>query len=86
MKDLNDMATEREMIEAAQDAIGDLKKALRGIQKQNEEDGRLGAANAAMGFRGDVIRLHSNMTSALAEFYPDFSDEIQVRGGGGRGG
>lgn len=84
MKDHN-MTTERENIEIAQDAIGSLKKALRNIQKENEDAGRLDAANAAMGFRGDVMRLHSDMTRALAEFYPEFASEIQTRGGGGRG-
>lgn len=86
MKDHQDMTDERKFIEDAQDAIGALKKALRGIEKCNEAEGRLNAANAAMGFRGDAIRLHSNMTRALSEFYPEFASEIQVRGGGGRGG
>lgn len=84
MKDFT--MSELDEIKAVQDAIGALKKGLRAIQKINQDEGRLDAANAAMGFRGDVIRLHSNMTEALNKYYPDNSEEIQVRGGGGRGG
>lgn len=82
MKDHIDM-TEQDHIECVQDALGQIKKSLREIQKMNFDADRKAAANAAMGFRGKVITLHSEMTAALDQFYPEMSGEIQVRGGGG---
>jgi len=81
MKDMN-MTEERQLIEAAQDAIASLKRALRGIEKINTEAGRLDAANAAMGGRGKVIVLHSELTKDMHQFFPEFAAEIQTRGGG----
>jgi len=77
------MKTERETIEAAQDALGELKGHMRALQKINTERGDLVAANAVMGLRGDLMRWHSNATVALNESFPEFASEIQTRGGGG---
>lgn len=85
MKDYPAM-TEQDHIEAIQDALGTMKKSLRAIQKENADAGRNAAANSAMGLRGKVIVLHSEMTQALETHYPEMSAGIQVRGGGGRGG
>lgn len=73
--------TERTDIEMVQDGIAMVKKGLRSIQKLNTEAGRDAAANAAMKHRGQAICLHAEMTESLIEFYPEFSSEIQTRGG-----
>lgn len=86
MKDLNEMTTELEHIEAVQDALGVIKKNLRAIQRINQDEGRHEAANAAMKARGQTIVLHAEMMNDLAQYFPDHASEIQVRGGGGRGG
>jgi len=85
MKDLDQMATERELIEEVQDCLGTIKKNLREIQKLNKEDRPMGA-NAAMKVRGKVIVLHAEAMEDLDKYFPDHASEIQVRGGGGRGG
>ena len=78
------MKTEREVIEAAQDALSELKGHMRALQKINTTQGDLVAANAVMGLRGDLTRWHSDATVALNASFPDFASEIQTRGGGGR--
>lgn len=79
------MTQEREAIDAAQDAIGALKRAMREIEKINTEAGRLAAANAAMGLRGELITWHAKATVAMREHFPEFADEVQAFGpGGGR--
>ena len=79
------MTKELQTIEKAQDAIGDLKKAMKALQDINTEEGRLDAANAAMGLYGELIVWHAKATVALREHFPEFADEIQTRGpGGGR--
>ncbi len=83
MKDI-DMTEERQLIEQAQDAIGALKKAMRDLQKLNEKEGRLAAANAAMRLRGELIVWHADATDALHQNFPEFASEIQTRGPGGR--
>lgn len=77
--------TERELIEAAQDALGELKGYLRDLQKLNAEEGRLEAANAAMGARGKLVVWHYEVTKDMNEHFPEFASEIQTRGPGGRG-
>ncbi len=74
------MTTEREFIDDAQKAIGDLKRALRSIQKMNAEAGRDAAANAAMKHRGQAITLHAEMTESMTAFYPQFASEVQRAG------
>lgn len=76
--------SEREAIEAAQDAIKALKVAMRDIQKINTESGNLEAANAAMGLRGELITWHAKATEAMYKHFPEFASEIQTRGPGGR--
>jgi hypothetical protein len=74
------MATERESVEAIQQALAVIKTNLRNIQQINTEAGRLQAANAAMGFRGRVLILHADMTEAMRVYWPEFADEIQAFG------
>ena len=78
------MTTERKLIEGIQDALGEMKKGLRELQKLNTEAGRHNGANIAMGLRGELMVWHSKATVELTANYPEFSDEIQTRGGGGR--
>ena len=80
------MTSEIQLIELAQDCVGDLKKALRDIQKENAAAGRHDAANAAMGLRGELIAWHARATEELRKHFPEMGADIQVRGGGGRGG
>lgn len=77
--------TEKEHIEAAQDALGELKANLRAIKKINEDAGRSPAANAAMKVLGKVIVLHAEAMEELEKHWPEeISGEISTRGGGGR--
>ncbi len=76
--------TEREAIDFAQKSLGDLKSALNRIQVINNEAGRLEAANAAMGLRGEVMTLHAKATEALYRFKPDEAGGIVAQGGGDR--
>jgi len=69
--------TEGEMLKQASRQIKQLKRTMRDIQKLNTDEGRLGAANAAMGLRGKLIVWHSEATASMREFYPDFADEVQ---------
>lgn len=83
------MTTERESIDKIQKALGVIKRQLSNVEKINTDAGesdpsRLDASNAAMGHRGDVIRLHSDMTATLRQYWPEFADEVQTRGPGGR--
>lgn len=96
MKDLEPMTNERKAIEAAQDALKASKKAMRefrglmsDIMQLNTDEGRLEAANAAMGIRGDaqvilgsMDLMHERATNAMRENFPEFSDEVQTRGPG----
>ena len=66
------------------------QRALTEVMQINTDKGRLDAANAAMRVRGEVrcIRgnldvMHSNATVDMSTYYPEFSAEVQVRGGGG---
>lgn len=77
--------TEIELIESAQDHIIGLKKDMRAIQKLNEEAGRGEAANAAMKWRGEVIRMHGLLMEEMYMHYPEFASGIQARGGDGGG-
>lgn len=77
--------TEREYIEAAQDALGDLKKSLRGLKKINAENGNVDAVNEIMGALGELNTWHRDITRQMNRLWPDFAFEIQTRGpGGGR--
>lgn len=91
--------TEKETIEAAQDALVAAKAAMRKFQvhmgdlmRINTDAGRLPAANAAMRvrdtamqIRGSIGVMHADATDAMATHFPEFSSEIQTRGpGGGR--
>jgi hypothetical protein len=76
---------ERDNVEAIQQALAVIKTNLRDIERINTEAGkddpaRLDAANSAMGFRGKVIVLHSDMTAAMRQYWPEFASEVQVLG------
>lgn len=73
---------ERDNADAIQLALAAIKANLREIEKINTDAGRLDAANAAMGFRGKVITLHSEMTEAMAKYWPEFAAEVQTKGPG----
>lgn len=76
--------TEREIIEAAQRSIGQLKGLMRDLENLNREAGRDMAANAAMGLRGDLIRWHSNASEQLMKHYPEWGGVVIQGPGGGR--
>lgn len=77
--------TEMEHLEAAQDALGNLKKHLRAIEKINMDAGRAAAANAAMKVRGNVMALHADAMTLLERHWPEqVSGAISTRGGGDR--
>lgn len=87
---------ERELIDAAQKEIATMKrsaekmgKRLKQVEDINRKAGRLEAANAAMRVRGEVKKIHADLivvhadaTDAMSKYYPEFSDEVQTRGGG----
>lgn len=75
--------TEREAIEASQDALSTLKANMRALQKINKEAGNLKAVSAVMGLRGKLDVWHAEATAEMDRLFPEFSDEIQTRGGGG---
>jgi hypothetical protein len=81
--------TELEAIKSVQDGIFKAEHGLRKIQKLNTKAGRHAASNLAFGFWGEAATLHSRMMASLIEQYPEYADEISVRGnvegGGGRG-
>jgi hypothetical protein len=79
------MATERENVERIQQALAVIKASLREIQDINTKAGaddpaRLDAANAAYGFFGQFICLHSEMTEAMRKYWPEFASEVQAFG------
>lgn len=77
--------TELEHLEAAQDALGTLKKSLRELEKINTEAGRMPAANAAHKVRGKVMVLHAEAIEDLRAHWPEqVSGAISTRGGGDR--
>lgn len=79
------MATEeRQSMERLQDALAVMKTELRCIQRINTDAGRLEAANATMGALGSLMVWHAKATKELRRHWPDFADDIQTRGGGGR--
>ena len=59
-----------------------MKKGLRDLQDLNTKEGRLEAANAAMGLRGALVVWHAEATKELAAHFPEFASEIQTRGPG----
>ena len=71
---------ERDNVEAIQQALAVIKANLIDIERINTEAGRLDAANSAMGFRGKVIVLHSEMTEAMHTYWPEFASEVQAFG------
>jgi len=86
------MVTERESVDAIQQALGVIKANLANIESINTQAGnsiegeaatrRLDAAVAAMEFRGKVITLHAKMTFAMREYWPEFANEVQTQGPG----
>lgn len=78
------MKTERETIEAAQDALQTLKGELRNLKKINAASGNVDAVNEIMGALGELQAWHRDITRQMTRLWPDFASEIQVRGGGGR--
>ena len=79
------MKTEREMIDHAQDGIKVAKAGLRALQKENEEQRRHLAANAAMGLLGELNVWHAKALETLDKHYPEMTADVATRGGGGSG-
>ena len=74
--------TEEQTIEAAQDALVELKGHLKALQAINTDEGRGEAANATFGIRGALDVWHSDATKALYNYYPSLADGISTRAGG----
>ena len=78
------MKTEREIIDQVQDGIADAKQGLKELQKLNADAGRPMGANAAMGLRGELMAWHRDATEELDKHYPELTNDVTTRGGGGR--
>ena len=78
------MTDERKIIEQIQDGLKAMKSGLRDLEAINTKEGRLAAANDAMGLRGDLLSWHCKATKSMNEHFPEFASQIQTRGPGGR--
>jgi hypothetical protein len=77
--------TEKDHIDGAQTAIKLLKDHLRAIQKINQAEGRVMAANAAMKRHGQIEVFHAECLSDLKEHWPEgLAEDVSIKGGGGR--
>jgi hypothetical protein len=83
MKKLDDM-TERELIEFAQERLGEIKSALRRVRQINEGAERAAAANAAFLTLSELNVWHGRATERMLEHWPNFAAEVVILGPGGR--
>lgn len=75
---------ERQAVEEIQDSLKAIKKNLRVIEDYNRDGGRPAASNAAYGQRQSLGVWHANAMASMIEHYPEFADDISLRGGGDR--
>ena len=73
---------ELEEMQAAQDALVELKARLGNLKKINDVAGRLPAANEVFLAIGKLNVWHAEVTQALYREWPEMASGIQTRGPG----